>query len=65
MDEKRRSAGLSEMDLEFVVSGGKVAAVKVNGQRSGAFPGCLLQRMQSFGFPKSGKTVASWSMAMR
>jgi serine/threonine protein kinase len=65
MDERRRSPGLAEMDLEFVVSGGKVAAVKVNGQRSGAFPGCLLQRMQSFGFPKSGKTIASWSMAMR
>ena len=53
MDEKRRSPGLKDMDLEFIVAGnGKVSAVKVNGQRQGPFSGCVLNRMQSFNFPK-------------
>ena len=68
IEEKRHSPGLSEMDLEFVVLGaGKVSAVKVNGQRNGSFPSCVLQRMQSFSFPKfaGSKTIASWSMSMR
>jgi serine/threonine protein kinase len=68
MDERRRSPGLSEMDLEFLVTGaGKVAAVKVNGQQKGAFPSCVLARMGSFPFPKynGSKTIASWSMSLR
>jgi hypothetical protein len=68
MDEKRRSPGLREMDLEFIVAGsGKVQAVKVNGQRQGPFPGCVLARMQSFNFPKynGSRTIASWSMSLR
>ncbi len=68
MEEKRRSPGFKEMDLEFVVVGsGKVSAVRVNGQRQGAFPGCVLTRMQSFNFPKysGSKTIASWSMSLR
>lgn len=60
-------SGVSEISMEFVVRGsGKVSAVKVNGQRGGALPGCILGRMQSFSFPKfnGGKTIASWSMSM-
>jgi len=68
MAEKHKNAGLSEMSLDFVVRGtGKVSAVKVNGQRGGAFPSCVLGRMQSFKFPsfKGSKTIASWSMSVR
>jgi eukaryotic-like serine/threonine-protein kinase len=68
VQERRHSPGLSDMNIDFVVRGtGKVSAVKVNGQASGAFPACVLGRMQGFGFPKfnGGKTIASWSMSMR
>ena len=61
------SSGAREIAMDFVVRGnGKVSAVKVNGQRSGALPGCILGRMQSFNFPKfnGSKTIASWSMSM-
>ncbi|MES1207080.1 MAG: protein kinase [Pseudomonadota bacterium] len=61
------SSGAREIAMDFVVRGnGKVSAVKVNGQRTGALPGCILGRMQSFNFPKfnGSKTVASWSMSM-
>jgi eukaryotic-like serine/threonine-protein kinase len=68
MAERKHSPGLSEMSLDFVVKGsGKVSAVKVNGQRGGAFPSCVLGRMQKFDFPRfnGSKTIASWSMSMR
>lgn len=68
MAERRHSSGLSDVNIDFVVRGtGKVSAVKVNGQRGGPFAGCVLGRMQNFGFPKfnGGKTIASWSMSMR
>ena len=68
MDERRRSPGLSDMDLEFIVLGsGRVSAVKVNGQQGGPFASCVLGRMQSFNFPKydGSRTIASWSMAVR
>ena len=68
MDERRRSPGLNDMDLEFIVTGaGKVSAVKVNGQQQGPFASCVLGRMQSFNFPKydGSRTIASWSMAVR
>ena len=68
MDEKRRSPGLREMDLEFVVTAsGRVSAVRVNGQRQGPFSGCVLSRMQSFSFPKynGAQTIASWSMSLK
>jgi hypothetical protein len=68
MQERHRSPGLSDISIDFVVRGsGKVSAVKVNGQRGGAFPSCVLGRMQSFGFPhfNGSKTIASWSMSMR
>ena len=61
------SPGVSNIALEFAVRGnGKVSAVKVNGQRTGALPACMLGRMQSFNFPKfnGSKTIASWSMSM-
>jgi hypothetical protein len=62
------SSGAREIAMEFVVRGnGKVSAVKVNGQRTGSLPGCVLGRMQSFSFPKfnGSKTIASWSMSMK
>jgi hypothetical protein len=68
LQERHRTPGLSDMSIDFVVRGtGKVSAVKVNGQRGGAFPSCVLSRMQNFGFPKfnGSKTIASWSMSMR
>jgi hypothetical protein len=68
MQEKHHNPGLSDVSIDFVVRGsGKVSAVKVNGQRGGGFPGCVLGRMQSFNFPhfNGSKTVASWSMSMR
>ncbi len=68
MAEKHKNAGLTEMSIDFVVRGtGKVSAVKVNGQRGGGFPGCVLGRMQSFNFPRfnGSKTIASWSMSVR
>jgi eukaryotic-like serine/threonine-protein kinase len=68
MAEKHKNPGLTEMSIDFVVRGtGKVSAVKVNGQRGGAFPGCVLSRMQSFNFPhfNGSKTIASWSMSVR
>jgi hypothetical protein len=68
MAEKHKNPGLGDMSIDFVVRGtGKVSAVKVNGQRGGAFPGCVLARMQSFNFPhfNGSKTIASWSMSVR
>jgi serine/threonine-protein kinase len=68
MAEKKHNPGLSNIDLEFVVKGtGKVSAVRVNGQRGGSLPSCVLGRMQSFKFPSfnGAKTIASWSMSMR
>ena len=68
MAEKHKNPGLTDMSIDFVVRGtGKVSAVKVNGQRGGAFPGCVLARMQSFNFPhfNGSKTIASWSMSVR
>ncbi len=68
MEEKRRSAGLSDVEMEFLILGsGKVSAVKVNGQRNGGFPSCVLGRMQRFPFPKFNgrQTIASWSMSMK
>ena len=60
--------GVPSIDLEFVIRGsGDVSAVKVNGERSGALPSCILGRMRGFGFPKfdGSKTIASWSMSLR
>jgi hypothetical protein len=68
MAEKHKNPGLGDMSIDFVVRGsGKVSAVKVNGQRGGAFPSCVLARMQSFNFPhfNGSKTIASWSMSVR
>jgi hypothetical protein len=68
MAERKHNAGMSDVDLEFVIVGsGKVSAVKANGQRAGAFPSCILGRMQSFNFPSFNgkKTLASWSLSMR
>lgn len=68
MQERRSNPRLSEVNIEFVVRGnGSVSAVRVNDQQKGSFPGCVLGRMQGFGFPsfKGAKTIASWSLTMR
>ena len=60
--------GLRTVELDFVVQpSGRVRAVQVNGQRKGAMPVCILNQMQSFGFPsyKGINTIASWSMSFR
>ncbi len=68
MQARSSTPGLSQIDIDFVVQGsGKVSAVKVNGQKSGPFPSCVLDRMRSFKFPSfdGNKTIASWSMSIR
>jgi hypothetical protein len=68
MDERRRNPSVSEMDMEFIVAGdGKVSAAKVNGDRNGPLPSCVLGKMRSFNFPKydGSRTIASWSMSVR
>jgi len=60
--------GIRTVELDFVVQpSGRVKAVQVNGQRRGAMPMCVLNQMQSFGFPsyKGKNTIASWSMSFR
>lgn len=56
------------VELDFVVQPtGRVKAVQFNGQRSGGIPVCILNQMQTFGFPqyKGKNTIASWSMSFR
>jgi serine/threonine-protein kinase len=66
MQERHRNAGVNEMSVDFVVRGtGKVSAVKVNGQKGGAFANCVLGRMPTFPKYNGNKTIASWSMSMR
>jgi serine/threonine-protein kinase len=66
MQERHRNPGVSQMSLDFVVRGtGKVSAVKVNGQKGGAFANCVLGRMPTFPKYNGNKTIASWSMSMR
>jgi serine/threonine protein kinase len=68
MAARSGTPGLSQIDIDFVIQGsGKVSAVKVNGQKGGSFPGCVLDRMRSFKFPSfdGNKTIASWSMSIR
>jgi serine/threonine protein kinase len=60
--------GIRTVELDFVIQPtGRVKAVQVNGQRKGAMPMCILNQMQSFGFPayKGKNTIASWSMSFR
>jgi eukaryotic-like serine/threonine-protein kinase len=66
MQARRGNPGLTEMSLDFVIRGtGKVSAVKVNGQKSGAFASCVLNRMPAFPKFNGNRTIASWSMSMR
>ncbi len=61
-------SGVRTVEMDFVVQpSGRVRAVQVNGQRSGAMSVCVLNQMQSFGFPqyKGKNTIASWSMSFR
>jgi len=60
--------GVSTIEVDFVVQPtGRVRAVRVNGQSKGPLPVCILNQMQSFGFPsyKGKNTIASWSMSLR
>lgn len=61
-------SGVRSVEMDFVVQPtGHVKAVQVNGQSRGAMPVCVLNQMQSFGFPqyKGKNTIASWSMSFR
>jgi len=61
-------SGARTVELDFVVQPtGRIKAVQFNGQRSGGVPVCILNQMQSFGFPqyKGKNTIASWSMSFR
>jgi serine/threonine protein kinase len=60
--------GVPTIEVDFVVQPtGRVKAVRVNGQGKGPLPMCILNQMQSFGFPtyKGKNTIASWSMSIR
>ena len=60
--------GVSTIAVDFVVQPtGRVKAVRVNDQSKGPLPMCILNQMQSFGFPpyKGKNTIASWSMSIR
>ena len=60
--------GVPMIEVDFVVQPtGRVRAVRVNGQGKGPLPMCILNQMQSFGFPtyKGKNTIASWSMSIR
>ena len=60
--------GVRTVEIDFVIQPtGRVKAVQVNGQRRGPMPMCILNQMQSFGFPayKGKNTIASWSMSFR
>jgi hypothetical protein len=62
------AGGIRTVEIDFVIQPtGRVKAVQVNGQRRGAMPVCVLNQMQSFGFPsyKGKNTIASWSMSFR
>jgi hypothetical protein len=66
MAERHKNPSVSEMSVDFVIRGtGKVSAVKVNGQKGGAFANCVLGRMPTFPKFNGVKTIASWSMSMR
>ncbi len=61
-------SGARTVEVDFVVQPtGRVKAVQVNGQRSGSMPVCILNQMQTFGFPqyKGKNTIANWSMSFR
>ena len=61
-------SGARTVELDFVIQPtGRIRAVQVNGQRSGGMANCILNQMQSFGWPQyRGKnTIASWSMSIR
>jgi len=60
--------GVRSIEIDFVIQPtGRVSKVQVNGQGRGAMPMCVLNQMQSFGFPsyKGKNTIASWSMSFR
>jgi hypothetical protein len=66
MQERHRNPSVSQMTVDFkIVGSGKVSAVKVNGQKGGAFANCVLGRMPMFPKFNGSRTIASWSMSMR
>jgi hypothetical protein len=67
-EERRRNGSLRNVEMDFIIKGtGQVSAVKVNGQTSGPFAGCMLGKMQTVSFPKfnGAKTHASFSLALK
>ncbi len=67
-EERARNAGLHNVDMDFIIKGtGSVSAVKVNGQTTGPFAGCMYGKMQTIAFPKfnGAKTHASFSLALK
>ncbi len=68
LEEKRRSGGLRNVDMDFIIRGsGQVSAVKVNGDTAGPFAQCMFAKMQTVSFPKfnGAKTHASFSLALK
>ena len=68
LEEKRRDASLSEVQIEFLVKGsGKVAAVRTNGQKAGPLADCMLAKMKAIDFPafNGPQTRAGFSMSLR
>jgi serine/threonine-protein kinase len=68
LQEKRRNAGLSAVELLFAIRGsGQVASVSVNGQSAGPFQSCVAGAMRRITFPKfdGSLTRASFSMSFK
>lgn len=68
LEERRRSPSLHTVDMDFIIKGtGNVSGVKVNGQTSGPFAGCMLGKMKTVAFPKfnGAQTHASFSLTMK
>jgi hypothetical protein len=60
--------GVRSIEIDFIIQAtGRVSKVLVNGQGKGAMPICVLNQMQTFGFPayKGKNTIANWSMSFR
>jgi hypothetical protein len=68
LEEKRRNAGLHNVEMDFIIKGtGQVSAVKVNGLTTSPLASCMYGKMQSVSFPKfnGSKTHASFSLALK
>ena len=67
-EERHRNPGLHKVDMDFIIKGsGQVSAVRVNGETSTPFAGCMYGKMQTVAFPKFNgqKTHAAFSLALK